>query len=84
LPEDELSGALIVDGDPEHVAREEITCKLHAPEVAADRACECSGEGRLADARDVLDEQVPASEKRDEGELDGFLLALESSFDGLA
>src|SRR2546422_9306846 len=38
----------------------------------------------LADARHVLDEQVPASKKRDEGKLDHLVLAANHALDGLS
>ena len=77
LPQDELALALVVDADAEHVAREQVARELHATQLAADGLRERASERGLADAGDVLDEQVPAREERDQRELDGFLLALE-------
>ena len=83
LTEDELGGALIVDGDADDVARQQIGCKLHASQLAADGARERARERRLADAGHVFDEQVPAGEERDERELDGVGLAFESPLHSL-
>ena len=75
--------ALVVDADAEDVARQEVARELHAPQLAADGLGERARERRLADARDVLDEQVAARQERDERELDGVVLALERALDGL-
>src|SRR6185436_6315474 len=77
LAEDELRGALVVDGDAHHIAGEQIRCKLHASEIAADGARQGTSEGGLADAGDVLDEEVAPCEERDERELDSVSLSLE-------
>jgi len=81
---DELAGALVVDRDSEHVAREEVTCKLHTSQVAPDRASERAGERSLAHAGNVLDEEMPAGEERHERELHGVLFAFERPLDGLS
>ena len=77
LAEDELALPLVVDAHAEDVAREQIARELHAPQFAADGLGERAGERRLADAGDVLDEQVAAGEQRDERELDRVLLSFE-------
>ena len=74
---------LVVDAHAEDVARQEVARELDAAQLAADRLGEGAREGGLADARDVLDEQVAAGEERDERELHGVLLALQRTFDGL-
>ena len=76
--------ALVVDADAEDVAREQVARELHAAQLAADGLRERARERGLADARHVLDEEVPAREQRDERELDGVVLALERALDGLA
>ncbi len=83
MPEDELSAALVVDADAEDVAREEIACKLHAAQLAADCLREGAGERGLADAGHVFDEQVAAGEQRHERELDSVLLSFERALHGL-
>ena len=83
LPQHEGAGALVVDRDAEHVAREEVACKLHAFQVAANGFGHGARERGLADTRDVLDQQVSASEQGDESELDDLGLALESVLDHL-
>ena len=84
LPEDELARPLIIDRDAHDVARQQIARELHAPQIPSDGARERARERRLADARDVLDEQVPSAEQRDERELHGLFLSLESAFDRVA
>ena len=75
---------LVVDADAEHVARQQVARELDAPQLAADGLGEGARERGLADAGDVLDEQVAAREERDERELDGVVLALEGPLDGLS
>jgi hypothetical protein len=60
VTKNELSAALVVDADPEDIARKEVACELHATKLAADCLGERPSEGGLADAGNVLDEQVPA------------------------
>ena len=69
VAEDELARALIEDGDAEHIARQEIACELDATEVPSHGPRERAREGGLADAGNVLDQQVAAREQRDQGKL---------------
>jgi hypothetical protein len=62
-PELELAGVGGVDGDTRHVARQQVRRELHAGDAAVDGARERLGEHRLADTRDVLDEQVPSASR---------------------
>jgi hypothetical protein len=57
------------------VAREQVAGELDAPEARIDRAGDGVGEGRLADPRNVLEQQVPAGEQRLDGASDHFGLA---------
>ena len=68
---------LVVDADPEHVARQQVARELDASQLAADRLGKSARERRLADAGDVFDEDVTAREERDQRELDRVGLALE-------
>ena len=56
--------------DAADVGWQEIGGELDAAELAADRAREGAGEGRLAHARHVLDQDVPLAEQGDEQQLD--------------
>ncbi len=84
LAQDELAAALIVDADAKDIAGQEVARELHSAELAAEGFGQGAREGSLADAGDVLDEQVPARQEGDEGELHRIVLALEGSLDGLA
>ena len=64
----EATGLLVEDVDPGHIAGEEIGGELDALEGTADRARDRLGQDRLADAGDVLDEDVTATEQRDKHE----------------
>jgi len=77
LPEDELALPLVVDADAEHVARQQIARELNAAKLASYRLGDGARERRLADARNVLDEEMAARQEGHERELDGLLLALE-------
>ena len=72
----------VVDADADHVARQHVGGELNALERAVERARDGVGEGGLADARNVLDEQVAAREQRHQRHLDGFFLALHDAGDG--
>jgi len=53
----------VVDGDAEHVTRQHVGGELQAVELAADRSCEGVRQRRFADTRNVLNEQVSASQQ---------------------
>ena len=65
----------VEDRHAEHVRRQEVARELDARVAQAERGRERVGEGRLADARDVLDQQVAAREEARERELDRAFLA---------
>ena len=71
------------DPDARDVGREQVGRELDPPERAAERPGECLREHRLPDARDVLDQDVALSEKRDDAQTDGVVLALDHVLDGL-
>src|SRR4051812_46312596 len=79
--EDELSTALLVDGDTRDVAREQIARELDAREGEIEGTRERMGERRLAYARDVLEEQVTVCGQRGEGQLDDLGLAPQGAGD---
>ena len=61
-------GRLVEDGDASHVGGQQVRRELDALEAAAGRSCERAREHGLADAGDVLEQEVAAAEQRDEGE----------------
>ena len=67
--------------DAEHIRRKEVGRELDAIRRGRDRARQRLGEGRLADARDILDEEVTFGEEADEGERDLLALALDHALD---
>ena len=80
----EAAGLLVEDVDPGHVAGQEIGGELDALEGAADRARDRLGQDRLADAGDVLDQDVTAAEQGDEHEEHFVPLADDHSLDVVA
>ena len=59
--------ALVEDRHAEHVGRQQVARELDARVLEAERRRERLGERRLADAGDVLDQQVAAREQAREG-----------------
>ena len=85
LAKHELALALVVHADAEHVARQEVARELDATCRSPPTGLgESPGEGRLANARHILDEQVPTTEERDQCELDRVLLAFQGALHGLS
>ena len=80
-PELPLVAGEVEHGDAGELGRQEVRGALDPVEDAADGAGERLGEEGLADAGDVLDEQVPAREQRDEGEGDRLGLAPQHALD---
>src|SRR5581483_3345739 len=73
--EDELAAPGLPHRDPEQVGRQHVGGELDPLEAGPDRPRERGGEGRLADAGDVLDQEVAAGEEPDDREPDGLRLA---------
>ncbi len=69
-PELEAALALVEDVRADDVGGQEVRRALDARELEVQRARERAGERRLADARQVLDEHVPAGEHGDDEVLD--------------
>ena len=63
-PKLEVASALVVHRDAGHVSRQEVRRELNAVERAAARASQTAGKHRLADARNVFNQQVPATHQR--------------------
>src|SRR5687767_1765332 len=80
----EAVSLLVEDIDSGHVAGEEIGGELNALEGAADRACNCLGQDRLANPGDVLDENVTAAEQGYEDEEHLVPLTDDNSLDVIA
>ena len=66
--EAEAARLAIVDRDAEDVGRQHVARELDALELQAERAGEHVRERRLADAGQILDQQVPAREEACERE----------------
>ncbi len=80
-PELERARALVEHAHAGDVARQQVGRELDAAHGAVDAAREGLGEHRLADAGDVLDEQVALGQERDEGQPDGLGLAGDDALD---
>ncbi len=82
LSQKEIVGPLVEHRHTEHVARQEVARELHATHLAAHRFGQSACERRLADARDVLDQHVAASEQRDQRQLHHGGLSLQGALHG--
>ena len=72
---------LVVDRHADDVGRQQVARELDATEGAAERRGERARERRLADARDVLDQQVAARQQRDHRGADRLGLAADDGRD---
>src|SRR6266542_2763531 len=79
----EARSLLVEDRDARHVRGQQIGRELDAPERAAQGAGQGLGEHRLACPGHVLDQEVAATEERDDRELDLVVLAEDDLFDVL-
>ncbi len=75
--EAERLGGPLVDADADEVGREQVGRELDPLPAAVDRRRERLGEARLADTRDVLDEEMALREQAHHGEFDRIGLAVE-------
>lgn len=64
----EAPGVRIEHGHSDDIGRQQIRGELHALELEAERRGERVRQGGLAEPRQVLDQQVPARQQRDECE----------------
>ena len=83
-PAGRLAGIELGQRTAHDVRREQVARELDAAEAAVDAAGERGGEGRLAHARHVLDQQVSAGHQRFDGPFDDVELAPERGRDGVA
>jgi hypothetical protein len=77
----ELAGVLVEHRDAGDVGRQQVGRELDAAHRAVDAAGERLAEHGLADARDVLDEEVTLGQEDDEGGVDHVGLALDHLLD---
>jgi hypothetical protein len=66
----ELAILLVVDRHASDIAREKVRGELDPFEAATNRSRDRFREYRFTDTRDVLDQDVPLADQRDNGELD--------------
>ena len=71
----EAAGLALVDRDADDVGRQHVAGELDALEMQPERAREHVGQRGLADARQVLDQEMAAREQAGEREADLRLLA---------
>ncbi len=77
----EGAAAAIEDRHAEDVRRQHVAGELDAVEIQAQYACQNMGQGGFADARQVFDQQVPASQDAGQREPDRSLLAEDDAVD---
>jgi hypothetical protein len=73
----------VEDGHARDVARQQVGRELDARDRRVDRLGQCAGELGLADAGDVLDEEVPLGEQDGQRRADGAVLPVDDRPDGL-
>jgi hypothetical protein len=71
----------VEDRDAENVCRQHVAGELNALKIQAQHPGQYMGQGGLADARQVFDEQVPARQQAGERETDGAFLAKDDAVD---
>ena len=80
----ELTRGAIVDRHPQHICRDHVRRELDAAEGAVDAASDRRREDGLADARHILDQDMPAGEQAADDAIDGDLVAEIDAEDVLA
>jgi|GEM_PF-6001721 len=75
--ENELLDRLVINRDARDIARQEIARELHARKRTVHRARQRIRQSRLADPRQILDEQMPAGDEAGDDLLDDVILALD-------
>ena len=78
----ESLGVGVVDGDAEDIAGQHVAGELQAMEAAGDGAGKGLGESGLADAGDILDEEMAARQQAHERKANDFGLAVNRRADG--
>ncbi|MCY1184819.1 hypothetical protein D9M73_255420 [compost metagenome] len=81
--EDELPGLLVEHRGAEHVAGQQVGSELDALEAQPEHPGQGVAEGGLAHPRQVLDQQVPASQQTGQGQADLDFLAEQDLIDSL-
>ncbi len=76
----EVTALLVPDRDPRDVRRQQVRRELDAPHRTVDGPRQRLGQHRLADSRDVLDEQVSLGEQHGQREPYDLGLALDHAF----
>ncbi len=71
----ERAGVLVEHAEPGDVARQQVRSALDPRKLAANRLRQGLGQGRLAQARQVLDEQVPPRQQAGQHVLDNLRFA---------
>ena len=71
----EVSGLGVVDGDAQHVGRQQVGRALNAPELASQRQRQRPRQDGLAHAGHVLQQRVAAAQQGDQQPADHLLLA---------
>ena len=79
----EDAAVLVVDREPDHIGRQQVRRKLNALKNTVEGACERVSERRFADAGNVFNQQVAAGDESNDGQPDGFGLALDNRLDGV-
>ena len=77
----EITALLVEDVHAGDVGGEQVRGELDPAERAVDRSCDGLREHGLADARDVLDQEVPLGHQGDEGQTDLAVLAPDDPLD---
>src|SRR5581483_1076375 len=70
--------ALIKDGIPENIGRQQVTGKLDAVKCECQRTRQRLGERCLANAGDVFDQKMTACQQTGDGELNRLVLAYDN------
>ncbi len=77
----ELGGPGIVEGHSQDIGGEEITGELDSPESQPQASSKGMGQGSLPNTRDVLEKDMPTSEKSCKGEANYLPLSVEDTLD---
>src|SRR5579884_156384 len=77
----EVPGLLVIDGGAGNIRRQKVRRELDSLETQSQRVSQGFGQRRLADARNILDEQMPIGEQNRERQLDDLLLSHDRGFD---
>ena len=66
----ELAAARFIHRDAQYIGGQQVGGELHALEAEAEAAGQCMCQRGLAQARQILDQQVPTGQQRDESQPD--------------